>query len=155
MLKKVLLVVLGTCVMGALVSPPVHASQSAERTAERRYEAPGLIHGTYVGVVTFASNQPDRFIGFVFLDAEANETRASFRIDDALGQKVAGRVIQNVDGDRHPETDVSFCGSTEGPIPIVPAQWLTVYVHQGPCADGTPAIASRGTVTATFFQDAP
>jgi hypothetical protein len=73
----------------------------------------------------------------------------SIEIDDEAGTAVSGEFFQYIEDSQ--TKIVNFCTATEEPIALVPgATYVGVSFLDGPCADGTPAQATRGKATLTF-----
>lgn len=96
----------------------------------------------------------------VYLDEGVFETlpyerSASFEVQDRAGQPVAASVRQDADGDGTWEVDETFCGATEDGVAIKGGSPVVVKVQPGPCADGTPAVMTSGSIQATFTGYVP
>lgn len=91
--------------------------------------------GGTIGGAVFKTGTDDRFV--------------SLKIADAAGLPVRAAIYTGPHGRGQYVADV--CGSTKDSIELPPdSQQLIVYVLQGPCADGTPAAVTQGTISATF-----
>lgn len=83
--------------------------------------------------------------------ARAGETRVSIRVEDELGEGVHADVSVDRNGDGTVEPVRSFCGSSNR-IAVRPRSLVVVQVLSRTCEDGSPSLASRGNVTATFYD---
>ncbi|HYO61770.1 MAG TPA: hypothetical protein VEU29_07715, partial [Actinomycetota bacterium] len=91
-------------------------------------------------------------IGGATLSSSCGHSRVELMLEDATGLPVRAIVMQDRDylGPEGPELVGQVCGATTNPLGFTPGSQILVYVLEGPCADGTPAAATTGTVTATF-----
>ncbi len=79
------------------------------------------------------------------LHSRAGETSISVELEDESGTRVRGSIQQ----EGMPARD--FCGETKEPVEIVPQEVFYVVVYSGPC-EGSPALATAGTATVTFYR---
>ena len=114
-----------------------------ERTAEAPYQCPCGIDGV-VGFITGGGE-----FGGATLPTGAAEVFVKVEVADNGGQKVAGSVAQDLDGDGFTDTSADFCGSTETAVPIETGLEIAVYIYTLGTA-GCPGPATGGTITATF-----
>lgn len=84
----------------------------------------------------------------------AGERFVTIAIKDDLGGAVAAYIaIDRNDNDRvEAAEEGQFCQETEKPLLVKPGQSIWVWPVLGTCEDGTPAIVSRGEITATFSR---
>ncbi len=125
------------------------------RTEERRYIAPSvgtkdlfvICHWAYeVGCPESVATRPsDRFVSVEISDASAGT------ISDAGAGAISAQVYQySTEPLTYLDID-SFCTSTDDPIPLKPGTTgVGVLILMGPCEDGTPATATRGTYSVTL-----
>jgi hypothetical protein len=111
---------------------------------------PGAGAGDYP-VMQFESSESET-IGGATLSSSCGHSRVALSLEDATGLPVRAIVMQDRDylGPEGSEVVGGVCGETKEPLEITPGAEILVYVIEGPCADGTPAAATTGTVTATF-----
>lgn len=114
-----------------------------ERTVEAAYVSPALavaLMGGFSGACAHGEG-----VGCVRFETRVDEKFAQVKIEDALGLPVHG-FITTTDG----QTILAdFCGETAKSVLLTDLSFQ-VWVIEGPCSDGTPAIASQGTVIATL-----
>ncbi|HVF52351.1 MAG TPA: hypothetical protein VNC78_01965 [Actinomycetota bacterium] len=94
--------------------------------------------GEALGGARFMVSANETFLSLEIADASGLPTRASVYVGNAAGTRFAG----------------TFCGATQSPIRVEPGQEIMVQTSTGACADGSPAAATEGTVTATFYAPA-
>jgi hypothetical protein len=112
-------------------------------TAE--YAAPGGVMGT--GGTFYGQGST---LGGVTFDAGPRHRSVRIRIEDRAGLPVSASVRVDDDGDGKEDRSREICGSTGEPLAVAPGASVKVLIFAGPCADGTPAAATQGTVFATF-----
>ena len=156
-MKKTIAVALALgLLVGALVAPAEAGKKKkkkkpkrVERVFELPYQCPcgpstpvasqgfWLAGGTFGGGPV-ATGDTDKFL--------------SVEVADQSGQPVYVQFAQDADGDSLSETDVGeVCGKTEEPMEVPePGLEVSAFVHVGTCPDGTPSIATSGTVKLTF-----
>lgn len=84
-------------------------------------------------------------VACVYFETTQRDTYVKVSVVDDVGDVVAGTVFQaGVDG-----PVAQICGSTGGFVPIEPGLRVAVSIQEGEC-DGRVAVATRGTVVATF-----
>ncbi len=119
------------------------STSSARRlvhTEELPYKSPALATsqhyvlchvGFQLGCTATEPWPSDRLVSVEVVDAAS--PRVAFELYQYSGSTYLG--------------DENFCGSTPEPVEIVPrADFIGVTLHIGPCSDGTPAMATTGTV---------
>lgn len=94
--------------------------------------------GQFRNGVDFTPRPGERFIRIV--------------LEDRSGQPARGTVGQDLDGDGVQDVTHDFCGQTTAPVRFRAGTDLTVLAQDGPCEDGTPAVTTFGTITATFTR---
>lgn len=124
------------------VSRPVGA-----RTATHEYTLPSA-----------STAAPVRFYGLCWGPLEVGcvgfdvggERFVDIQIEDAGGTAVAAVVGQYLEPSEG-WLETSICTSTTEPLRLHrDTSWISVEIVMGPCSDGTPTLATRGMVTATF-----
>lgn len=120
---------------------PEKLGQPRRRTTEQRYDSPAVMReqagvcyvGYNLGCVSERKPSWARFVKVDIADDRLSDVHAHVYYSTEGWTWVPGH---------------TFCTSTEKPIPIEPSvRWVGVYLYSGPCADGTPAQATTGTVT--------
>lgn len=114
-----------------------------ERTVEAPYRSPApavALMGEFSGACAHGDG-----IGCARFETQANEKFVQVKIDDALGLPVHG-FITTADGQT---IMADFCGETAKSVLLTDISFQ-VWVVEGPCSDGTPAIASQGNVIVTL-----
>lgn len=140
------LALLVTCLLGLLAIQP--SAEAGSRKRPPRIEEQTYVEPAY-GVAYPAYNMVFCQTGCVIFDLLPRERYVSLSVDDAVGPDVAIAVFPWDGAERYQRYD--HCTRTE---PLRVPRWAThvwVEVLIGPCSDGTPAAATQGTVTATFF----
>ena len=79
------------------------------------------------------------------------ERSVSVVVEDTSGLPARAIVGQDLDGDGTSDIVHDICGASEAPIKFRRGIDVRIYTQEGPCADGTTAMATFGTITATFF----
>lgn len=115
-----------------------------ELTVELPYESPAAgVQGRwalcYVGFgVGCAAIEPPAWARFVQVSVE-----------DLVSPAVAAKLYTYAGDTGHGDRD--FCSAIDEPVALQPrTDWVGTVVLNGPCLDGTPAQATRGTVTLVF-----
>lgn len=82
---------------------------------------------------------------------EPGERYVSVNITDLSGQKVAGELSQDINGDPFKQFG-EFCGESRRPakLPFPHVAYVQLWYYQGTCSDGTPSVMTAGTITFTF-----
>ena len=140
-------VVIGVVGM-VLLAVPASGSPASERTKSGEYhvvagelnESDPSLQGEFSNAVNFTPRRGERFV--------------EVDIDDRSGMPTRAIVVQQKDTDTGPRRvlEEEICGKTKSPIRIRTNLDVTVAVQDGPCADGTNAAATTGTVKATFSR---
>ncbi|HET7483461.1 MAG TPA: hypothetical protein VFK89_11430, partial [Actinomycetota bacterium] len=81
-----------------------------------------------------------------------SERFVSVVIEDESGFPARAVVGQDFDGDGLEDTSTEICGATTAPVKVRPGYDVVVWTQDGPCADGSAAVSTLGTVTATFTR---
>lgn len=119
-----------------------HAKRK-ERTLKAAYVSPALavaLTGEFSGACAHGEG-----VGCVRFESRVDEKFAVVKIEDLLGLPVHG-FITTADG----QTILAdFCGETAKGVLLTDLSFQ-VWVLEGPCSDGTPAIATKGRVIATL-----
>jgi hypothetical protein len=144
MTRKIALLTLALMLLGAAV--PALAKSVKQRTATGEYNTltvdtddPGSVTaGRFSNVVSFTPREGERFVSVSIVDKSGLPARA-----------VVG---QDLDGDGNEDVSAEICGATTAPIALKKNATVLVSAQEGPCEDGTNAMATFGTVTATFTR---
>jgi hypothetical protein len=131
-----------------LLAVPASGSPVSERTKTGEYhvvagdldESDPSLQGEFSNAVSFTPRRNEHFV--------------EVAIDDRSGLSTRAIVVQEKDTDMGPRTVLKkeICGRSKSPIRIRTNLDVTVAVQDGPCADGTNAAATTGTVKATFSR---
>ena len=143
-MNKVVIGVVGVL----LLALPASGSPASERTKSGEYhavagdlnESDPSLQGDFSNAVSFAPRRGERFV--------------EVAIEDRSGMPTRAIVVQEKDTEMGPRRvlEKEICGQTKSPIRIRTNLDVTVAVQDGPCADGTNAAATTGTVKATFSR---
>ncbi|HEX2295669.1 MAG TPA: hypothetical protein VHN37_10215 [Actinomycetota bacterium] len=129
---------IGTAVVLCLVAAAFGAhAGAAPRPAARTESAPYQPLEGEIGV-----GQPGPLVSTVTLPG-GPENYVTVELTDASGGPVLAEIVQQ-------DVITVFCGATDGPVRIEPSFDVTVRIHEGRCFGGGPAVATHGTVEATF-----
>ena len=150
-MKKALITILALGLVATAMSPAMakkHKPKVVTRTATADYTTPGGV----AGVVSGTDNTAGENAGGVSFTTTSTEKYVVLSVADASGQPVAGTIGQDTTGDGLSDMSVDFCGKTAAPVVITPGTDVTVFINEGPCADGPGGVgfATTGTVTAVF-----
>ena len=104
----------------------------------------------YVGAKGGTNSEPTVYVDEAKFETERYERDVSVAITDRTGQAVAAVVRQDADEDGTWELDEAICGATEKPLAIGGGAPVVVKVQPGPCAGGTPAAMTSGSIAVTF-----
>lgn len=105
----------------------------------------------YVGAKGSIPGEPTIYTDEAVFETERYERNVSVAITDRTGQPVAAVVRQDAGGDGTWDVEEAICGATERPVAITGGTPVVVKVHPGPCADGTPAVMTSGSIAVTFI----
>lgn len=144
MTRKIALFALALMLLGAAV--PALAKSAKERTTTGEYntatvdtdDPSSITAGRFSNVVSFTPRKDERFV--------------SVSLTDKSGLPARAVVGQDVDGDGTEDVTAEICGATTAPIALKKNATVLVSAQEGPCEDGTNAMATFGTVTATFTK---
>ena len=142
---RALLLTLCVFLLAGLTSGASAGTRGA-RTETLSYEDPAI------GVSFPEYAMETCFSGCVVFDVMPGERVATVQADDLVGPDVALAVFAwdgGVDNPRY--IGQEYCTETDQPFRL--PRWtrkLWVEVLIGPCSDGTPAMATQGSVTASF-----
>ena len=146
-MRRSLITALALALVVTGLVPAQAAKKKTTRVAEADYFATMCVETV---PCAFWKGSPLGNFSAVEFPMGVGEKYVSIEVFDQTGQPVRGGI--NVDGDGSPETQETslgtFCGKTEKPIKVVRGP-ITVFVGSGTC-DGQPAVATYGTVKATF-----
>ena len=113
-------------------------------TEEIPYDSPS------VGTVYPFRHEADCLFGCPAVGVEPSDRFVTVEIEDRLSPEVSAMTYQWSEVTGRYEEDY-FCTSTDEPIELIPyASGVGVGIALGPCEDGTPAMASIGTITLTL-----
>lgn len=104
----------------------------------------------YVGAAGSVGGEPTIYVDEATFETERYERDVSVAVTDRTGQAVAGIVRQDADGDGAWDVEETFCGATAEAVAIEGGTPVNVKVQPGPCADGTPAVMTSGSIGVTF-----
>lgn len=126
--------------------------EAAREVAEKYQAAAGPGAGPVESPVMHFEMGDDETLGGATLSTTCGHSHVALSLQDASGLPVRAMVMQDRDymGPAGAEIVGGVCGETKEPLEFTPGAQILVYVLEGPCADGTPAAATTGTVTATF-----
>ena len=83
----------------------------------------------------------------------SKEVYVTVAITDQSGRKVAGKLVQDSNGNgttsEAGEPAFEFCGSIDKPVKIQPGVPVGVYINTGPCGSDV-SVPTTGTVKFTF-----
>lgn len=144
-MRRAVAVVVGT---GLLLGGAVAGTGNAKATREKveRRETGGYVGGK--GSVP--GGAPEVYTDETVFETLAHERRVSVVVNDRSGQAVSATLRQDADGDGTWEVEEAICGGTVQPVAIRGGSPVVVKVQPGPCADGTPAVMTSGSIEATF-----
>ncbi|HEV2756424.1 MAG TPA: hypothetical protein VG318_11690 [Actinomycetota bacterium] len=143
-MKRAVAVAISTALLiGGVVAGTGQAKP--RRVKVERHDSSG-----YVGAAGSAGSEPTIYVDEGTFETERYERDVSVEITDRTGRAVAGFVRQDADGDGAWDVDEPICGATEKPIAIRGGAPVVVKVQPGPCADGTPAVMTSGSIGVTF-----
>lgn len=133
--------------LGALVAnvpanaAPRRKHKRVERTVEASYATPAA--GVALAGDFYAACKHGDGIGCVKITPEPKELFARVAITDTTDLPVHG-FITNIDAST---VIADFCGETRDTVFLGSGDEFLVWAFAGPCSDGTPAMATSGTVT--------
>lgn len=149
-MRKALAVALAAGLLaGAFVGPAEAGKKKkkpvkTERVAESTYDGPAIGSSDIGGVCLVATNSCGNFL------ALPEEKYMSVEITDSAGFPVSASVSWDTDGDGISDTGFEVCGKTEEPQEIDPSYEINVFVWALPSPTCPVAIATTGTIKATF-----
>jgi hypothetical protein len=85
---------------------------------------------------TFMPYATERYASITITDDSGLPTRADISMENGPGPGISLGTI---------------CGKTDALIPVQPGRQILVSTSSGACADGTPAVATQGTISVTFY----
>lgn len=159
MKRSLALIALLTVILGNV---PARASDGNERSVTFDYTSPvvGIAWPSYqmhdCGVFVEPTNSY-LVQGCSTPRIRGEELFVSVATQDATGIPVALKVFQWAAGAGGPPRYIGKDACSEMP-PWKLRPWATymwIEVLAGPCADGTPALGTRGTITTTFYKAKP
>ncbi|MDP9067898.1 MAG: hypothetical protein M3N53_06080 [Actinomycetota bacterium] len=152
-MKRLLVAVMVGSLVLNVATVPVSAAKRkkpnrVERTIEAPYEAPAA--GVAVGGEFYGACKHGDGAGCILITPKPGELFARVEIADALSLPVHG-FITDIEANH---IVAEFCGTTEKTVFLGSDEQFLVWVFAGPCSDGTPAMASSGTIT-TVLSNLP
>ena len=144
MTRKLALFTTALTLLGAAVPAFAHSHSHKSRTVTGEYNTvtvdtddPGAIAaGRFSNGVVFTPRKGEHFVSVTVADHSEMPTRAI--------------VGQDLDGDNVEDVSQEICGATTAPIALKKGATVMVWTQEGACEDGTNAMSTFGTVTATF-----
>jgi hypothetical protein len=128
----------------SIASPPRGPKKKYTWTEEFPYDSPS------VGTVYPIRHEAECLFGCPAVGVEPSDRFVTVEIEDRLSPEVSAMTYQWSEVTGRYEEDY-FCTSTVEPIELIPyASGVGVGIALGPCEDGTPAMASIGTITLTL-----
>ncbi|HVF53986.1 MAG TPA: hypothetical protein VNC78_10360 [Actinomycetota bacterium] len=130
----------------AALAAPKKKPKKVERVAEGVYQTPAV--APYIGPASSGaiSCEPQGSApGCVSFPMQAGELYVDIALADQAGQAVYAKLF-----DSNFEELGEVCGASDQPIVVSGTAEVIVAIIEGPCADATPALATTGTITATF-----
>ena len=121
-----------------------------KRTAEALYHAGGVGASNVDVTPTLLHTGDAEAIGGASFMALADETFVSLDITDRSGLQTRASIYL-VDSSGVPEFVTTVCGKTPEPLHVLPGIEVAVQTSTGACPDGSPAVATDGIITATFY----
>jgi hypothetical protein len=160
-MRKALAVALAVGLLaGAYVGPAEAAKKKkkakapvkVERVVEVEYQGPGIGIASPAasgGICPFGDYENQECIE---IPLQLGEKYVKVEMTDATGQKVAGFVSQgDTDGDGVGNLYGDFCGAHEESVEMLSeSNPLRVSFYNGFCDNGTPSVATTGTIKVTF-----
>lgn len=117
---------------------------------QRRVKVERQDSAGYVGAKGSIPGEPTIYTDEAAFETERYERDVSVVVSDRTGRPVSATVRQDADGDGRWEVEEALCGSTTKPVSIRGGAPVVVKVQPGPCADGTPAVMTSGSIGVTF-----
>lgn len=152
-MKKLGLVGLAVVLLGAVLGGAAQADRASakptKRVVEVRYAGVNnvSINGVGTGLCPIDVFDPTEICISVPLELNDRYVKAEFI--DASGQKVDASLMHGI-GDTYTSFG-EFCGAHKKPVAIPGAGgYLQIFYSVGTCADGTPSVATTGTIVFTF-----
>lgn len=160
-MKKSLIVLLAMALVAGALSAPALAGKKkkkkkivrTERVVEIEYAgiAPGVATPAASGGIC-PSASPDQAGTCIEVPLlSADEAFVKVEIQDATGLSSPGFISQgDLDGDGIGDLYGEFCGAHEEAVPLVNSNPVRVSYYTGTCSDGTPGLATTGTIIVTI-----
>ncbi|MGH2755479.1 MAG: hypothetical protein ACRDLB_13750 [Actinomycetota bacterium] len=93
-----------------------------------------------------------QFSNGVAFTPRKGERSVSVVVEDTSGLPTRAVVGQDLDGDGTQDVVQEICGASEAPLRFRKGIDVVVQAQEGPCEDGTNAMATFGTITVTFYR---
>jgi hypothetical protein len=123
----------------------------ARRQVEETYQGAGVGAADFNASPVFIENSSTDAVGGARIPIGTGETYVSIEIADASGLPTRAAVYLDR-GQGNEELLATICGSTDSTLRVEPGRNVLVVPTTGACPDGSPAAATQGTITATFFR---
>ena len=139
-MKRLTLATLALCLMAIPAQAGGGRTESGEYNTvvvEPQNGSPSA-QGHITNGVTFTPRKGERFVSVV--------------VEDQSGLPARAVIGQDLDGDGVTEWTDELCGATESPVRFRKGFDVIVAAQEGPCDDNTVAMATFGTITATFTK---
>jgi hypothetical protein len=149
MRKTITVLLAASFAVGAFSAPMADAKKKKKKPVIRKataaYDSPAIGHPD-VAVGCVGAN------GCAVFAVGAKERFAAFNVTDSAGQAVYVNGGQDLDGDQFADTSFSFCGSTDGAIPIEPGYEINLFISAAPGGGTSPCagVGTSGTVDGQF-----
>ena len=145
-MRKALLMTMVLC-LGLVGMMPASA---ADRVVETRYEHPAAGSSDAGGGCLAADPE-----GCEQIPSGPGETRMAIEIIDDGGGLVSASVSWDTDGDGISDTGFEVCGKTDAPQEVPESTAVNVFVWASPSSGCPDAVATSGTIKATFSGATP
>lgn len=147
MKKAVTLLAILSLVTATAVAP-AHAGKGKRKRVERKIEAPYATPaaGVAVGGDFYGACKHGEGAGCALITPNPGELFAAVAVRDAAGLPVQG-FVTDVEAN---QVIAEFCGATNETVFLGSDEQFLVWVFAGPCTDGTPAMATSGSMTVTL-----
>ena len=155
-MKRAISVVLALGLLAGAFALPAEAAKKKKKKVVRVERVVELPYQCPCGPSTPAASQGFWLAGGTFgggpVATGGEENYVKIEVTDQSGQTVYVSVGQDPDGDGFSDSFGDVCG-TSGDEPLsvpAPGSEVSAFVFVGTCPDGTPSIATSGTVKLTF-----
>lgn len=154
-MKRAISVVLALGLLAGAFALPAEAAKKKKKKVVRVERVVELPYQCPCGPSTPVASQGFWLAGGTFgggpVATGGEENFVKVEVTDQSGQTVYVGLGQDTDGDGFSDGFGDVCGSTEEPLAVpAPGSEVSAFVYVGTCPDGTPSIATSGTVKLTF-----